>query len=56
MNPYIYNEGSSECFFVLQSGKDQINRKTFESLWTEYFMSNDPTAKGSYLFGTLTFQ
>lgn len=35
------------CFF--QNGT--VDRELFYQLWTEYFISTDPAAKGNFLFG-----
>lgn len=41
------------CFDKISEGcKDQmINKDTFEALWKEYFVAEDPNAKGNFLFG-----
>ena len=41
-------------YFFLFQGKN-ITREEFEELWMEYFVSNDTSAKGNYLFGVPDF-
>jgi hypothetical protein len=41
-------------YIYLFQGKN-ITREAFEELWMEYFVSNDTSAKGNYLFGVPDF-
>ena len=34
---------------LFQNG--MVDRELFYKLWTEYFVSTDPAAKGNFLFG-----
>jgi hypothetical protein len=44
----------NENAFLFIQGKN-VSRETFEMLWMEYFVSNERTARGNYLFGVPDF-
>lgn len=47
------NDDVNVCFDKISEGcKDNmLSKADFEALWKEYFVSEDETAKGNYLFG-----
>ncbi|ESO89769.1 hypothetical protein LOTGIDRAFT_204304 [Lottia gigantea] len=47
-------ENSSAAFDQLAKGTEgKISWEEFESLWTEYFTSDNPSARGNFLFGQI---
>lgn len=52
---YGINKDNCITAFKKISGGKNITRAEFEELWMEYFVSNDTSAKGNYLFGVPDF-
>lgn len=53
----LYGLKRDNCLtaFAKISGGKNITRQEFEELWMEYFVSNDSSSKGNYLFGVPDF-
>ena len=50
---YIINNIFYYYSYYFQNGKIELTKETYSKLWHEFFLSNDPAAKGNFLFGTI---
>lgn len=51
----LLKEDSVVAFEFMSRGKKTITWKEFQELWKEYFVSENPSDPGNYIFGSATY-
>lgn len=51
----LNKEEAVKAFNKLSNGKSNITWGEFQELWKEYFTSDDPNARGTFIFGKIKF-